>query len=113
MLKETDDAHQLLKEVYQTRYDSGVYVGITHARRDPEQPDRWAIPGACVEVAPPPIPEGGRARWLDGAWIIEAPPPAPEKKGFKAIWLPDEWAWHLEPAPDHEGDLADADILPI
>ncbi|MFJ4115886.1 hypothetical protein ACIPV9_05585 [Pseudomonas psychrophila] len=44
------------KIVYQTDH-LGIYTGKTVADRSPLEPDVWLIPGGCVEVAPPAVPE--------------------------------------------------------
>lgn len=58
---------------YQTRSD-GVFLGTATADPDPEEPGRFALPGGCVELDPPPFDAGQRARWENGAWLIEADP---------------------------------------
>jgi hypothetical protein len=63
-----------MMQVYQTRYEDGVFIGIATADPDPLEPGRYAIPGACVVTPPPPFSAGQRARFADGAWIIEADP---------------------------------------
>lgn len=70
------------KLVYQTCYDTGVYLGVAYADRDPEVPERWAIPGACVLVPPPPAPLGYVPRWNGEEWELFKlpPPPAPPRR---------------------------------
>ena len=68
--------------VYQTRND-GSYVGPVEADESPLEPGVWIIPGGCVEVAPPEIPEGMMAVWQGDQWSLFAvpsddqPPPPP------------------------------------
>lgn len=81
------------KTVYQINSD-GSYAGtiILSAETgdiDPLETEKaghtvFQIPGDCVEVEPPPIPEGKRLFWRDGAWVLEdilseaeAPEPTP------------------------------------
>lgn len=60
------------KIVYQTDH-LGIYTGTTVADRSPLEPDVWLIPGGCVEVAPPVIPERKAAFWDGRCWqLIES-----------------------------------------
>lgn len=66
--------------VYQTN-DEGVYVGPVEADESPLEPGVWLIPRGCVEVEPPPIPQGQMAVWSGGAWSVQpipVPPSEPE-----------------------------------
>jgi hypothetical protein len=62
--------------VYQTDYD-GYLVGQTSADPDPLVEGNWLIPGGCVEVAPPALGEGQRAKWSEGKWSVVDPEPEP------------------------------------
>ena len=73
--------------VYQTNAQ-GVYVGPVMADESPLEPGVWLVPGGCVEVEPPQIPEGQMAVWQSGAWsvipvpdegVTEPPQPTPEE----------------------------------
>ena len=56
----------------------GYFVGLTAADESPLEPGVFLIPGGAVDVEPPVVPDGHRARWSNG-WAIEAiPQPAPE-----------------------------------
>jgi hypothetical protein len=67
---------------------AGYFVGITDADESPLEPGVWIIPGGAVDVAPPLVPQGQRARW-NGAWALEplpvAPPPAAPESSFVPI----------------------------
>ena len=55
----------------------GYFVGLTAADESPLEPGVFLIPGGAVDVEPPVVPDGHRARWSNG-WAIEAiPQPAP------------------------------------
>ena len=66
-----------MKTVYQTDAD-GFFTGTAQADLSPLEPGVWLIPGGCVETAPPPLAEGQRAQWVNGAWAVIDPPQAPE-----------------------------------
>ena len=56
----------------------GYFVGLTAADESPLEPGVFLIPGGAVDVEPPVIPDGHRARWSNG-WAVEAiPQPEPE-----------------------------------
>lgn len=55
--------------VYQTN-SQGVYVGPVLADESPLEPGVWLVPGGCVEVEPPQIPDGQMAIWQAGAWAV-------------------------------------------
>lgn len=57
------------KLVYQTN-GQGLYCGTTYADPSPLEQDVWLIPGGCVEVAPPDIPEHKAAYWNGTAWEL-------------------------------------------
>lgn len=57
------------KIVYQTDH-LGIYTGKTVADRSPLEPDVWLIPGGCVEVAPPAIPDKKAAFWDGRRWQL-------------------------------------------
>lgn len=57
------------KIVYQTDH-LGIYIGTTVADRSPLEPDVWLIPGGCVEVAPPAVPEKKAAFWDGRKWQL-------------------------------------------
>jgi hypothetical protein len=67
-----------MKTVYQTDFD-GFFTAPVDADPSPLEPGVWIIPGGAVEVEPPALKDGQRARWNGGAWdVIDPPPPAPE-----------------------------------
>ncbi len=56
----------------------GYFVGLTTADESPLEPGVFLIPGGAVDVEPPVVPDGHRARWSNG-WAFEAiPQPEPE-----------------------------------
>ena len=57
------------KVVYQTDH-LGIYTGKTVADRSPLEPNVWLIPGGCVEVAPPAVPERKAAFWDGRKWQL-------------------------------------------
>lgn len=69
-----------MSESYQTVYQcdaDGWLVGPSRARESPEEPGVYLIPAGCVDVPPPALDEGARARWTGANWELVAPPPAP------------------------------------
>lgn len=83
------------KTVYQTKSD-GEYVGqiiLSEAAGDMSPLDRkWLIPGGCVEVEPPPIPEGKKLFWRDNTWLLEDIPPEAEPEPEPAPTLKERLA---------------------
>ena len=57
------------KIVYQTDH-LGIFTGETVADRSPLEPDVWLIPGGCVEVAPPEVPQHKAAFWNGKRWQL-------------------------------------------
>lgn len=57
------------KIVYQTDHN-GLYLGPTEADPCPLEDGVWLIPGGCVEVAPPAIPDGKAAHWDGEHWHL-------------------------------------------
>ncbi|MBN3864660.1 phage tail protein [Pseudomonas frederiksbergensis] len=57
------------KIVYQTDH-LGIFTGETIADRSPLELDVWLIPGGCVEVAPPAVPEKKAAFWDGRRWQL-------------------------------------------
>lgn len=57
------------KIVYQTDH-LGIYTGTTVADQSPLEPGVWLIPGGCVEVAPPAVPEKKAALWDGSKWQL-------------------------------------------
>jgi hypothetical protein len=55
----------------------GFFVGTTMAEESPLEPGVFLVPGGAVDVEPPVVPEGQRAKWVDG-WVLEdIPQPEP------------------------------------
>ena len=103
------------KIVYQTNRQ-GIYVGVTTADSCPLEEGVWLIPGGCVEVEPPLVPEHKAAHWNGKAWalidsyagatvysketghslLIESPGPLPKGYTVKApkphqVWSKNQW----------------------
>lgn len=55
---------------------AGVFVQAVEADESPLEPGVFLIPGGALDAAPPDVPHGQRARWVDGAFVLEALPPA-------------------------------------
>lgn len=58
-----------VKIVYQTD-QNGLYLGPTEADPCPLEEGVWLIPGGCVEVPPPAIPDGKAAYWDGKKWNL-------------------------------------------
>jgi len=59
---------------------AGYFVGPAIADQDSMDPEEYLLPFGCVDAEPPVIPEGKRARFVDGVFVLEdipAPPQAP------------------------------------
>lgn len=59
--------------VYQTNSE-GVFVDYVEADESPLEPGVFLIPAGCVVEEPPSFAFPQRARYADGAWIIEDTP---------------------------------------
>lgn len=57
------------KTVYQTS-PLGLFTGITEADESPLEPGVFLIPGGCVEVPPPLIPDNKAAHWNGSDWQL-------------------------------------------
>lgn len=51
---------------------AGYLVGAAVAEPSPLEPGVYLLPGGCIDVALPSVPQGLRARWQLGAWTFEA-----------------------------------------
>lgn len=58
-----------IKIVYQTDHN-GLFTSTAVADRSPLEPDVWLIPGGCVEVPPPAVPEKKAAFWDGRCWQL-------------------------------------------
>lgn len=58
----------------------GYFLCPTLADESPLETGIFLPPGGCVDVEPPQVPEGKRARFVDGAFVLEdiPMPPAPQ-----------------------------------
>jgi len=57
------------KIVYQTDY-LGIFIGAVKAEESPLEEGVYLIPGGCVEIAPPAVPEHKAAWWNGKAWQL-------------------------------------------
>lgn len=55
----------------------GVFVGPVQADRSPLEVGVFHIPHGAIDVEPPEVPPGQRARWHEGDWVFEAQPEPP------------------------------------
>jgi hypothetical protein len=105
-----------MKQVIQLDTD-GYFVGFTVADESPLEPGVFLIPAGCIDVAPPVIPEGQRAKW-DGVWVLEnipQPEPEPEPAEPYVETYADKRAAEYPPMADYldavvKGDQAQIDI---
>lgn len=79
------------KLVHQVDAD-GYFVGPVKAIASPLEPGLWQLPAGTVDVELPAVPDGFRAKLVDGAFVLEAipvepdpdPPTLPERRD--GIW---------------------------
>ncbi|WP_055128633.1 hypothetical protein [Pseudomonas mediterranea] len=57
------------KIVYQTDH-LGIFIGAVTADESPLEPGVYMVPGGCVEIPPPAIPEHKAAWWNGQAWQL-------------------------------------------
>jgi len=77
-----------MKQVSQLDQD-GYFVGVTTADPSPLEPDVYLIPGGAVDAPAPTIPEGQRAKWDNGQWVLEDIPPQKPEQPYDS-WTYDE-----------------------
>ena len=66
----------------------GYFVGLVTADESPLESGVFLIPGGAVDVEPPVVPDGHRARWSNG-WAVEAiPQPEPEPPPPPPVVIP-------------------------
>lgn len=65
-----------MKQVSQLDFD-GVFLGATMAQESPAEAGVFLLPAGAVDVSPPEVPPGYRARWADGQWAFEILPDPP------------------------------------
>lgn len=59
----------------------GYFVAAVIADESPREPGVYLLPAGAVDVEPPVVPEGKRARYTGGTFVLEdmpVPPPNPE-----------------------------------
>lgn len=57
---------------------AGYFTGLTVADESPLEPGVFLLPGGSIDVPPPSVPAGQRAKW-NGSWVFEnLPEPEPE-----------------------------------
>lgn len=57
---------------------AGYFIGSATAYESPRDPGVFPLPGGCIDAPVPDLPEGQRAKWVDGAWVFEDIPVVPE-----------------------------------
>lgn len=57
---------------------AGYFTNVTAADESPLEPGVYLIPGGCIEAGAPVIPEGQRAKWING-WVFEDIPHPPSE----------------------------------
>lgn len=70
-----------MKEVCQLD-EGGYFIGATTADESPLEKGVYLMPAGAVDVEPPTVPDGKRAKYVDGVFEIEGfpepePPPEP------------------------------------
>lgn len=55
----------------------GYLAGSAIADEDPLEPGNFLLPGGCVDVPPVSVPVGMRAKFKDGAFVLEQIPAPP------------------------------------
>lgn len=58
--------------------DNGFFVCPTDADESPLEPGVFILPRGAVDLAPPTVPAGQRAKVVGGVWAFEPIPPEPE-----------------------------------
>ncbi|MDO8771931.1 MAG: hypothetical protein Q7K57_25100 [Burkholderiaceae bacterium] len=64
--------------IYHFHPYTGAYLGQGMADADPLEPGNWLHPAHSTLIAPPAVGAGFFARFVDGAWLVEAVPLEPE-----------------------------------
>jgi hypothetical protein len=81
---------------------NGYFVGVTEADESPLESGVFLLPAGAIDVLPPVVPEGKRAKW-DGDWVFEdipsPPPPVPP--------LPDPEPTYVEKRAEEYPPMAD------
>lgn len=57
------------KTVFQTNR-LGLFTGTAQAEESPLEPGVYLIPGGCVEIPPPAIPDNKAACWSNDKWVL-------------------------------------------
>lgn len=52
---------------------AGYFAGLAEADESPLEPGVYLLPAMAIDVSPPEIPDGQRARW-EGRWVFEPIP---------------------------------------
>lgn len=52
----------------------GYLIGSAVADESPLEPGVFLLPAGTVDAQPPTLQAGQRARWVDGAWLVQANP---------------------------------------
>lgn len=75
-----------------------VYVGSFDADEDPQNPGEYLLPAFATWTPPPPLKGEECARFVQGAWVVDAPPPAAPVP-FVVPQVPQHAGAHVEAAP--------------
>lgn len=63
----------------------GYLVGPTQAFESPLEKGIFLIPAGAINVHPVDVPEGQRAKWVDGAWVFEELPQTAEEAAVEEV----------------------------
>lgn len=66
-----------MKTVYSFDFETKNYLGpleLDESDQSPLQPGVYLLPAGTTDVAPPELGPGQCARFIDGAWAVEAMP---------------------------------------
>jgi hypothetical protein len=91
--------------------DEGYFVGTTIADKSPLEPNVYLIPRNCIEVEPPQIPDGYKAKWNNG-WELELIP-VPEVLPEYAPTYADYRASEYPPMADYLDGIVKGDQAQI
>lgn len=97
------------KQVCQLDFD-GYFMGVTVADESPLEPGVFLMPARTIDVAPPAIPEGKRAKW-DGSWSFDDIPPAEPESTIKPEPITPEYEAAMRDDEKHYAYRREADPI--